>query len=436
MDRQAVISITGGQTGNPACRMAHPITLQLFEGEQIAIVGDNAAGKTRLVEALTGVNPVQGTALRYDFSLSRLRLVGENIKYIVFRDTYDGADNNYYLQKRWNRQDIDDDTPTAGELLERAFEAAENGSGRLLDAASRARLHEERLAMRDRLYSLFGLEGLLDKYIITLSSGELRKFQLTRTLLALPRVLVLDNPFIGLDASTRDSLSELLGSLASGMHLMIVLVMSRVDALPPFITHVIPVRGLDILPKVPVEDYYAANPSHVIADSDRQSLPTPVMADSDRQSLPPPVMADLIGHLPLKDLSAEPFYPDGPSPEIIRCTGVTIRYGDRTILRDFNWTVREGERWALTGENGSGKSTLLSLVCADNPQSYACDISLFGHRRGSGESIWDIKKHIGYVSPEMHRAYQKNIAALDIVASGLFDTVGMFMHPTDSQLDI
>ena len=425
MDRQAIISITEGQTGNPACRMAHPITLQLFEGEYTAIVGDNAAGKTRLVEALTGVNPVQGTALRYDFSPSRLRLVGENIKYIAFRDTYDGADNNYYLQKRWNRQDIDDDTPTAGELLERAFEAAENGSGRLLDAATRARLHEERLAMRDRLYSLFGLEGLLDKYIITLSSGELRKFQLTRTLLALPRVLVLDNPFIGLDASTRDSLSELLGSLASSMHLMIVLVMSRVDVMPPFITHVIPVSGLHVLPKVPVEDYYAAGPSHVIAGPDRQSL----------QSGPAPSPAGLIGHLPLKDLSAEPFYPAGPSPEIIRCTGVTIRYGDRTILRDFDWTVREGERWALTGENGSGKSTLLSLVCADNPQSYACDISLFCHRRGSGESIWDIKKHIGYVSPEMHRAYQKNIATLDIVASGLFDTVGMFMHPTEYQLD-
>ena len=417
MDRQAVISITEGQTGNPACRMAHPITLQLFDGEQIAIVGDNAAGKTRLVEALTGVNPVQGTALRYDFSPSLMRLAGENIKYIAFRDTYDGADNNYYLQKRWNRQDIDDDTPTAGELLERAFEAAENGSGRLLDAATRARLHEERLAMRGRLYSLFGLEGLLDKFIITLSSGELRKFQLTRTLLALPRVLVLDNPFIGLDASTRDSLSELLGALSRSMRLMIVLVMSRVDALPPFITHVIPVRGLDILPKVPACEF--GTPAH------------PESGDGSVSA----ELRSVIAGLPLKDLSSEPFYPSGPCPEIIRCTGVTIRYGDRTILRDFNWTVREGERWALTGENGSGKSTLLSLVCADNPQSYACDISLFGHRRGSGESIWDIKKHIGYVSPEMHRAYQKNIAAIDIVASGLFDTVGMFMHPTEAQLD-
>ena len=90
----------------------------------------------------------------------------------------------------------------------------------------------------------------------------------------------------------------------------------------------------------------------------------------------------------------------------------------------------------LCGSNGSGKSTLLSLVCADNPQSYACDISLFGRKRGTGESIWDIKKHIGYVSPEMHRAYMKDMPAIEIVASGLFDTVGLYRRPHPDQMGI
>ena len=112
---------------------------------------------------------------------------------------------------------------------------------------------------------------------------------------------------------------------------------------------------------------------------------------------------------------------------------VSIRYGERTILRELDWQVMNGERWALSGRNGSGKSTLLSLVCADNPQSYACDISLFGRRRGSGESIWEIKRHIGYVSPEMHRAYLKNLPAVSIVASGLHDSIGLYrqMHAED-----
>jgi molybdate transport system ATP-binding protein len=118
---------------------------------------------------------------------------------------------------------------------------------------------------------------------------------------------------------------------------------------------------------------------------------------------------------------------------IIHFNHVTIRYGARTILKDLDWTVMQGEHWALSGQNGSGKSTLLSLVCADNPQSYACDISLFGHKRGSGESIWDIKRHIGYVSPEMHRSYKQNIPSIEIVASGLKDTVGLYTRPKEDE---
>ena len=142
-----------------------------------------------------------------------------------------------------------------------------------------------------------------------------------------------------------------------------------------------------------------------------------------------------ITQLPQKNLSAESFYPQ-QGGEILHFHHVSIRYGERTILKDLDWTVCEGERWALSGANGSGKSTLLSLVCADNPQAYACDIRLFGHRRGTGESIWDIKRHIGYVSPEMHRAYMKNLPAIDIVASGLSDSVGLYARPRPEQREI
>ena len=101
----------------------------------------------------------------------------------------------------------------------------------------------------------------------------------------------------------------------------------------------------------------------------------------------------------------------------------------------LNWTVNRGEHWALQGRNGAGKSTLLSLICADHPAAYACDISLFGRRRGTGESIWDIKRHIGFVSPEFHRAYKENRPAIDIVASGLHDSVGLYKRPRPEQLD-
>ena len=124
---------------------------------------------------------------------------------------------------------------------------------------------------------------------------------------------------------------------------------------------------------------------------------------------------------------------DSEENEILNFQHVSIRYGKRTILKDLSWIVHQGEHWALSGENGSGKSTLLSLVCADNPQGYACDIRLFGRKRGSGESIWEIKKRIGYVSPEMHRAYLKDLPAIDIVASGLNDSIGLYCRPKPEQ---
>jgi molybdate transport system ATP-binding protein len=123
--------------------------------------------------------------------------------------------------------------------------------------------------------------------------------------------------------------------------------------------------------------------------------------------------------------------PTEESAEIIRMKNVSIQYGPKQILRNLNWTVKRGEQWAISGRNGSGKSTLLSLVCADNPQAYACDIALFGHQRGTGESIWDIKRHIGYVSPEMHRAYKSNLPAIRIVASGLKDSIGLYVKPNE-----
>ncbi|MCR4860218.1 MAG: ATP-binding cassette domain-containing protein [Bacteroidales bacterium] len=319
--------------------------LDIRGGEQVALVGDNASGKSLLAASFAG---------------------SSGAKYITFRDSYGSyGDRNFFMQQRWNLFTLEGDPPSAGEALRK--EAASCAD----PAAARQRLEE--------LTGLFGLGSLLDEPLVTLSSGELRKFQLTRALLTGPRILVIDNPFIGLDPRTRTLLSRLLANLAASTTL--VLVLSRVAEIPSFITHVIPVRDGVAGEKLPREAFL------------EQVLP----------------------------------------PAVIRMRGVTIRFGERVILDHLDWTVREGEHWVLTGANGSGKSTLLSLITADNPQAYACDIELFGRQRGSGESIWDIKRHIGFVSPELHRAFQVDAPALDIVTSGLFDTEGLFRHPDEVQ---
>ena len=251
---------------------------------------------------------------------------------------------------------------------------------------------------------------MLDKKIILLSSGELRKFQLTKALLTAPRVLIMDNPFIGLDVSTRELLFTLLERLTKLSSVQIILVLSMLDDIPSFITHVIPVDKLMVYPKMEREAYINAFRLH-------------------DQSISFDELQQRIIDLPYDGNNYE-------SSEVVKLNKVSICYDDRTILKELDWVVNRGEKWALSGENGAGKSTLLSLVCADNPQSYACDISLFGRKRGTGESIWEIKKHIGYVSPEMHRAYLKNLPAIEIVASGLHDSIGLYKRPQPEQMSI
>lgn len=381
---QKIIEIHDGVPRHPDYRMKQPVSLTICSGEQIAIAGPNGAGKTLLVDILTGRYPLLQNEVKYDFTPSESTMVSDNIKYITFRDSYGDADGTYYYQQRWHTHD-QEGIPVVRDLLPESKDAS----------------------FREVLYGLFGIEALLDKPIIQLSSGELRKFQLTKTLLSKPRILIMDNPFIGLDAATRDLLRELLERLITVTGLQVILVLSKTDDVPGFITHVVPVADRTCGKKVTLQEYL----------QQQEAVPASIL---------PSEKAEALLNLP---------YGQGirHAEQIVELNNVSIRYGDRTILRGLNWTVKCGEKWALSGENGAGKSTLLSLVCADNPQSYACDISLFGRKRGSGESIWEIKKHIGYVSPEMHRAYLKNLPAIDIVASGLHDSIGLYrkVHETD-----
>ena len=330
-----------------------------------------------LVDILIGRWPLLMNEVKYDFTPSASSLACDNIKYITFRDSYGDADGTFYYQQRWNSQDMEI-TPLVRELLPDIND----------------------VSLKANLFSLFGLQEMMDKHIVLLSSGELRKFQLVKALLTQPKVLILDNPFIGLDTSTRDLLRELLEKMIRMMSLQVILVLSREDEIPPFITHIVPVEGLVCGEKV---EWNESQNEATMFENGKEDESHSLTCSS-----------------PLTDDCKE---------EIIKLCKVSIRYGERIILKELDWTVHRGEKWALTGDNGSGKSTLLSLICADNPQSYACDIALFGRKRGTGESIWEIKKHIGYVSPEMHRAYLKNLPAIDIVASGLHDSVGLYVRP-------
>ena len=371
--------MTDGVARNAQVRLAAPTSLVIGKGEQVAIVGLNGAGKSLLVDMLTGKSPLLSGELLYDFWPNPSHRVYDNIRLVTFRDSYAAADTGYYYQQRWNSQDMDD-VPLVQEYLT-------------------APCDEE---FRQQLYTLLDVRRLLAKPIVLLSSGELRKFQLVKSLLCKPSLLIVDNPYIGLDDNARRVLTKLFEQLSTTLGIQIVLQLSRLNDIPPFITHVVTVAHKQVVSKQTRAHYL-------------QSL----CVGGCEGVITPQKRADIL---------ALPHTADSyDAPEVVRLNGVSIRYGSRTILKSLHWVVERGDRWALSGENGAGKSTLLSLVCADNPQSYACDISLFGKKRGTGESIWQIKRHIGYVSPEMHRSYQKNVPTIDIVASGLHDSIGLYV---------
>ncbi|MCI6526358.1 MAG: ATP-binding cassette domain-containing protein [Bacteroidales bacterium] len=364
------------ESGLPMVRewqLAAPVDFVFGAGEHIAVFGRNGAGKTKLVEIILGRHPVKKGIIEYAFPSPVRKYVSENVKYLAFKDCYGGeTEQNYYLQQRWNSWDVDDER-------------------------------------------------------ILLSSGELRKHSLSKVLGTEPCLLILDNPFVGLDAASRLVLGEQLRAIVQGGKTSLMLVLSREDEIPPFMTHVVEVKDEVVLPKKRLADWLAergtetcgkeqaCGPGQAISTGDAHcnaDSPTLENGPSARRAADDPAS----------------------STEIVRLNKVTIRYGERTILKDLDWVVRKGEHWSLTGPNGSGKSTLLGLVCADNPQSYACDISLFGRKRGSGESIWDIKKHIGYVSPELHRSFKRDITAERIVANGLRDFHGLFTKANEEEI--
>lgn len=364
------------ESGLPMVRewqLAAPVDFVFGAGEHIAVFGRNGAGKTKLVEIILGRHPVKKGIIEYAFPSPVRKYVSENVKYLAFKDCYGGeTEQNYYLQQRWNSWDVDDER-------------------------------------------------------ILLSSGELRKHSLSKVLGTEPCLLILDNPFVGLDAASRLVLGEQLRAIVQGGKTSLMLVLSREDEIPPFMTHVVEVKDEVVLPKKRLADWLAERGTETCG-KEQACGPGQAISTGD-------------AHCNADSPSSE----NGPSArraaddpasstEIVRLNKVTIRYGERTILKDLDWVVRKGEHWSLTGPNGSGKSTLLGLVCADNPQSYACDISLFGRKRGSGESIWDIKKHIGYVSPELHRSFKRDITAERIVANGLRDFHGLFTKANEEEI--
>ena len=262
-------------------------------------------------------------------------------------------------------------------------------------------------ALAQELVATLGLEPLMDRAFRKLSTGETRKVMLIRALTSRPDLLVLDEPFDGLD---HDSLLWLQGHLAALAETVpMVLVLNRFDECPDFITHVAYVDDGQLLHQVERADEQAFAELHQLLHLKTSELEVPAADPS----------------IELPRLAA-----DEP---LVKLTGATVRYTDNTVFENLDWTIDANEHWQVSGPNGSGKTCLLSLITGDHPQCYVNDIKVFGFQRGTGESIWQIKQYIGYVSTALQWEYRVGTSLKNVIISGFFDSIGLYTKSTDTQ---
>jgi molybdate transport system ATP-binding protein len=370
-------------------------------GQHWALVGKSGSGKSALLQTIAGRFNVTGGEIHYHFFddykkshhtqdglLTYHKLVALIESKHHFRNLSNTTD--FYYQQRYNSSDSED-TLTVEEYLK--------GINHLPDVADYWTI--------DRAIETMRLTPLLDEQLIKLSNGETKRLMIAAALLKHPALLLLDNPLTGLDIQTRSYFNEILKDITSSG--ITVIMATQPKEIPDVITHVAVFDDGRISAMLKKDQF---DPASVIMDSDANNVDQTAIKD-------------------LLDLKPIPAFED-----IVKMQQVTVKYADKTILNRIDWHIKQGERWALLGPNGAGKSTLLSLINGDNPQAYANNIILFDKKRGSGESIWDIKQKIGFVSPELYQYFPVDNNCLQVIESGFYDTLGLFRPSQTAKAEV
>lgn len=341
--------------------------------QQWAIVGGNGAGKSALAEMITDrLRPQRGSLTRAtDIDIN------DDIVHLSFKLQRELIDHDIRFDDSELRADANDIGTTVRQIVLRKQTA---------DA------HFEQIAKQCHI------EHILDRGIRFVSTGESRKTLLARALFQQPRMLILDNPFEGLDKSAQAELLALINHLLES-EIKLLLLLKQASEVPVNISHVMVLEQ-----------------GSIKSQGGRDS----VLADLPQTQQPPPLTnAELPAPIPRS-------YHLDRSQALIELRDVHVSYGDQAILKHINWRLDWGQHCCICGPNGAGKSTLLSLLCGDNHKAYGQDIRLFGRRRGDGESIWELKQKFGIVSTQLQLNHIGRTRVAELIASGLYDSVGLY----------
>lgn len=343
------------------------ISFKVKDGECWAFTGRSGSGKTALLRSILQYRS-------FPDSISFGSRQQPRIEYVPGRYQFSNLSGvgGFYYQQRYNASEAYDALTVEADLR-------------------RANLYET--ARVSSTFQQLGIAHLKHAPLLHLSTGELKRYQIAKALLNKADWLLLDDPLAGLDKEGREELEILFTQL---LHEGTRMLVAADEPIPKFVSHVA-VLSDGIL-------------TGIYDRADQKSYGGNQPGSKHDFELPPALLQqDNVVFETAVDMR-----------------DVHVRYHEKTVLKGISWTVRKGDKWSLSGPNGSGKSTLLSLITADNPQAFANDIVLFDRQRGSGETIWDIKRNIGYISSELHDHFDKGVTCFDAVASGLFDSVGLF----------
>lgn len=337
-------------------RQFENLSLKIQQNENYVIQGHNGSGKTLLLEVIAGLHHHQVTGeIKYDFITDadeddRYTLLHENIHYIpahALQTFLSGYHDLFYQQRYYSMGDTN--VPKVWEIFG--------------DAANDLKNFNFPPSLQ--------IESLLDLELTRLSNGQLKKVLILRNLIKkIPKILLFDYPYEGLDKESKGDLNSFMDQLVNWFKIQIIIVDNNHQT-PSCINR-----------RLTLENFSIKKIETVIYENHEAAFESEIPNTISTHSAPP----------------------------IVEMHQVTIQYGEKKIITNLNWAIRKGERWALTGKNGSGKTTLFSLIYADHPRAYSQSVYLFGKRRGTGESIWDIKKNINYLGPELiHFLHPKNV---------------------------
>lgn len=370
------------QVRNALCRLSAKHTLEIphfdiVEGQHLCLFGGNGAGKSTLLKLLLGALPSGQAHVHYCSGFN------PNADCIVV-----SFEQQQALWDLDNRHDISE------------FSEDARDQGTTVAAWILGRFHAD--VRYERILTSLGLKELEDRGMRYLSSGQCRKAMLAKALYQRPRLLVLDDPLGSIDRVAQGQISTALQQWMTPTSTTLLLCRRAADILPG-ISHLALMDELCLIDQG--ELALVREGPHFRAITQRplalpKSLPAPALNRC------PPTLA--------------------PDQNLIELHDVFAAYHGKRVLENLSWTMRYGQHTVIEGPNGCGKSTLLSLIDGENHMAYGQEVYLFGKKRGTGETIWDVKAHFGVVSNEMHNRYVKGWRVLEVVISGFFDSVGLY----------